>query len=78
MSEQETYKQKYYNLLRKTSLVNAGIPIEKTDQYVKYIDGQDEEAITQQAQEVAEQAQEKPKSYVDPAQRSHGVWNPFK
>lgn len=77
----QTYREKYYNALRRKSLLDAGIPFDMVDRYMKYMDStrDDEQAIEQQAFEIAQDFKVKPRTYVDPTgKRSKtGIWKPF-
>ncbi|MTW85088.1 hypothetical protein F3157_05375 [Virgibacillus dakarensis] len=71
-----SYKERYYSVLKQKSLIDAGVPIDQAERYAKYINSEDQAEIEQQALELAEDLQEKPKAYADPSQRK-SVWRPF-
>jgi len=77
-TEQErNYKELYFDAMKQKSLIDAGVTFDNAERYVKYVDGEDEETISQQALEIANQMKGKPKNYADPSQKRVGIWYPF-
>lgn len=81
MSEQlEQIKTEYIAKLKQLKLIEAGVDVDKAEQYVKYITAEKEADIAAQAADVAADLTKKP-GYVDPHVASSagksGAWNPF-
>ncbi|SIS53970.1 hypothetical protein [Salimicrobium flavidum] len=74
------YKGEYLGLKKKVALVEAGVPVDQTERYAKYITADEPEAIEAEAREIATDAtQPKKKAYGDPSQRTGKTFkNPFK
>lgn len=81
MSEQlEQIKAEYIAKLKQIKLIEAGVDVDKAEQYAKYINADKEADIAAQAADVAADLNKKP-AYVDPHVDNRagkpGTWNPF-
>lgn len=77
ISELDTVKAEYLTKLKKVALAEAGVSIDLTDIYSKYIDAEDAEGIKKQAQQVASDINRQD-GFADPYQdNTSRVWAPF-
>lgn len=80
MSEQlEQLKAAYIAKLKQVKLIEAGVSVDKAEQYAKYITADKEADIAAQAANISADLGKKP-AYVDPhvaGSGKAGTWNPF-
>ncbi|MFC4387744.1 hypothetical protein ACFOZ1_07940 [Gracilibacillus marinus] len=75
--EQDEYKAKYFDALKRKALLDAGFTLDQLDTYSQYVKGDTEDEIERQALELSREIKGESK-YADPnATKTKKVWNFF-